>query len=541
MAFAGFPISLLAGYVPYTGATTDLDLGIHGLTVGGFSQFNGRTTFGGNVVYTPTTDSTTTGANANIPDHQTAYLIVTNVGLTSIGSIDITHVSDGHLLILENKTGAAITIVNNYGSAPAGSVIHNAYNTNITLPDDGHIFLLYDSTDGAWEVVNSIPQNLATTGSPTFANITDSAMTAGSVLFAGTAGILSQDNANFFYDPTNHKLGLGTATPKNKLQLDGATGYGIVFDVANSSAMGHNFYWSGSAWTYIYSSQGVSLVNYCDNSTSGDVSFYQAPAGTAGTGITFTTPTLYLKNSNHFVGLGMTNPLYPLHVLSSYAGVMASFDSSNAAYGAQFQLDSTPGGGHKYILVAAGHSNVNVPTDSFALYDASNSVYRYILTPAGKHLFGTTSVAIGSDLVEIGATYKLGIAPDFAGSGEIPANSVLEVSTTGNLCFLPDGANSTAGKVVQAAYYDGSQFRSAWEIANSSGFGTLKLMKSGGATTVGGVLRLKGYTVGTLPTGTQGDTAFCTDLLLPTFLAVAVGGGAVVGKVFYNGTNWITD
>lgn len=34
--------------------------------------------------------------------------------------------------------------------------------------------------------------------------------TLGSVYFAGTSGLLSEDNANFFYDGTNHTLGLGT-------------------------------------------------------------------------------------------------------------------------------------------------------------------------------------------------------------------------------------------------------------------------------------------------------------------------------------------
>lgn len=52
-------------------------------------------------------------------------------------------------------------------------------------------------------------------------------------------------------------------------------------------------------------------------------------------------------------------------------------------------------------------------------------------------------------------------------------------------------------------------------------------------------LRLKGYTVATLPAGTAGDTAYCTDLLAPGFLVAAVGGGAVVGPVFYNGAAWV--
>jgi hypothetical protein len=54
------------------------------------------------------------------------------------------------------------------------------------------------------------------------------------------------------------------------------------------------------------------------------------------------------------------------------------------------------------------------------------------------------------------------------------------------------------------------------------------------------IQRLSQYTVATLPTGAQGDLCYVTDALLPTYLGIAVGGGAVVCKVFFNGTNWIT-
>lgn len=53
-------------------------------------------------------------------------------------------------------------------------------------------------------------------------------------------------------------------------------------------------------------------------------------------------------------------------------------------------------------------------------------------------------------------------------------------------------------------------------------------------------VRLKGYTVATLPAGVVGDMAYVTDATAPTYGAVAVGGGAVVTPVFYNGTNWTT-
>lgn len=52
-------------------------------------------------------------------------------------------------------------------------------------------------------------------------------------------------------------------------------------------------------------------------------------------------------------------------------------------------------------------------------------------------------------------------------------------------------------------------------------------------------IRLKNYTVATLPTGTQGNTAYVTDATAPTYLGTLTGGGSVVCPVFYNGTSWV--
>jgi len=75
--------------------------------------------------------------------------------------------------------------------------------------------------------------------------------------------------------------------------------------------------------------------------------------------------------------------------------------------------------------------------------------------------------------------------------------------------------------------------------------GTITWTNAIGITSVsqiimGGPVNLKGYTVATLPAPTKGDIAYCTDLLAPVFLGIAVGGGAVNGPVFYDGTNWVT-
>lgn len=61
-----------------------------------------------------------------------------------------------------------------------------------------------------------------------------------------------------------------------------------------------------------------------------------------------------------------------------------------------------------------------------------------------------------------------------------------------------------------------------------------------GIAKFGSVITLKNYTVATLPTGVRGYECYVTDAVAPTYRGVVVGGGAVVAKVFFDGTNWLT-
>jgi hypothetical protein len=92
---------------------------------------------------------------------------------------------------------------------------------------------------------------------------TATTFTSGSVVFAGTLGVYNQRNANFFWDNTNYRLGIGTTSPGVSLAVGGtdaikvpvgttaerptgATGY-IRFNSTNVTFEGYN----GTSWTSV--------------------------------------------------------------------------------------------------------------------------------------------------------------------------------------------------------------------------------------------------------------------------------------------------
>lgn len=62
--------------------------------------------------------------------------------------------------------------------------------------------------------------------------------TTGSVLFIGAASALTQDNANFFWDDTNNRLGIGNAAPA------------FTLDVTGTSRVTGNSTWGATVWTF---------------------------------------------------------------------------------------------------------------------------------------------------------------------------------------------------------------------------------------------------------------------------------------------------
>ncbi len=138
---------------------------------------------------------------------------------------------------------------------------------------------------------------LTVTAAPTF-----SAMTLGSVLFAGTAGLLSQDNANFFWDNTNKRLGIGTAAPSSTLHIVGSgitsqnTGGASILRVNRTDGKIGAILAGGSFVGFYFDYSGDFAIQSTTRTTIEGTSF---PAAT----------DFVLKGSTGNVGIGTTAPL----------------------------------------------------------------------------------------------------------------------------------------------------------------------------------------------------------------------------------------
>jgi hypothetical protein len=97
---------------------------------------------------------------------------------------------------------------------------------------------------------NTTTQGITITAGGLSSNsINNTALTTGSVLFSGAAGLITQDNANLFWDDTNNRLGIGTGTPGAPLDIH-STGTAAQFNGTGTNNAFIRFQNAGSnKWT----------------------------------------------------------------------------------------------------------------------------------------------------------------------------------------------------------------------------------------------------------------------------------------------------
>lgn len=185
---------------------------------------------------------------------------------------------------------------------------------------------------------------------------TGTAFTPGSVVFAGPLGVYTQDNANFFWDDTNNRLGLGTNAPLAKLDVRSALGTlagGIVF--------GFN----------------------------GNTGFFEAGAGTVR--VTIGGSTQYNWTGASFASI--TNESFALVTQGNLAtSPVYSFtnDLNTGMYkpgGAADTLAFTTAGVERLRIDSSG--NVRVATSAATLYTGNGALFAATIPYIGTHIATT--------------------------------------------------------------------------------------------------------------------------------------------------------
>ena len=217
------------------------------------------------------------------------------------------------------------------------------------------------------------------------------------------------------------------------------------------------------------------------------------------------------------------------------------------------------------LIVGSGHNDTSITLESFnSGISASSKAQMHTYTEADNNaglIFGlengtdssfeakvridnTTGLYVYNDL-DVAGTAS---ATDFLGNWNGKTESDF-MRATGDVDETITGDKTFSEKTL---FSSGLNLSNTWDITSGSGklyfnsFGTEYL--SFGPTGfdiasnvhLGGFIRLKSYTVATLPTGSlNGRMAYVTDASSISYRAVATGGGSSVALVFHDGTNWI--
>lgn len=118
-------------------------------------------------------------------------------------------------------------------------------------------------------------------------------------------------------------------------------------------------------------------------------------------------------------------------------------------------------------------------------------------------------------------------------------SAILGQTETTSSAIQATTTSSTGSGVLSNIGTSGSGFAF---VGQNNGINTFTVNKTGdivsNTVTLNSVLKLKAYTVSTLPAGTVGDMTYVTDATAPTYNGTLTGGGAVKIPVFYDGTAW---
>jgi len=306
-----------------------------------------------------------------------------------------------------NQKGSPALYTDTFANRPAFGYAGRLFIANDTSA-------IYEDTGTAWVLIANVSsgagtlQQVTTNGNTSNVGIsvtaggistnslTDTALTLGSVLFAGAAGLVTQDNAAFYWDDTNNRLGINTTTPTNTLDLHFA-GTGAMLGLNNTA---------GNQSAIVFANTGTNKWRI-GNSATNSFDIYNS---------TLASIAFQLSNADNRVDIDGN-----VFLQKSLALKTGSSNVSAAGYTLIHSLSGTGLEGIQLSLSTGGFASL--------LFNSSNN--RQFTFPNAD---GT--VALTADL----ASYL-----PLAGGTLTGTLNAVNISQTGNLDILGGGLSGTNG------------------------------------------------------------------------------------------------
>ena len=413
----------------------------------------------GNLYYTAARFNTAFGAKTtdNLAEG------VTNVYYTDARARASLSATNG---ITYNSSTGAISdqLTASGGITRSGNNFTDTFTFSAPLSRTGNVISILDASGTQSGVVNTSAQTFA--GAKTFSSApTFSTFTTGSIPFIGTSGLLTQSNANFFWDSTNNRLGIGTNTPGVALDVTGTIRFsdeliaggsagsapsGSTFSILTSQGSGSAPTWSSYNFNSLADAR-ITLQKAVANGlatldNSGVIPLSQIPAAVFS--------ATYVKPN--FNGVGGCTSISP----APNQGDNCIDTSTSTNYILSQTPGSNPANWVALLTPAPPVSSVNSQIGNVAL-TASNGLNYGTATDVqlGGSLTTTTDINLNGNNLTFSGVGKVGI-------GKTGPTQALDVS--GNLRFsgalMPNNSAGTSGYLLTS---QGSGTAPIWQSASS--------------------------------------------------------------------------
>ena len=388
----------------------------------------------------------------------------------------------GRNLVLENhfeSTGLPFTVSKNgfdkltisdtgYITSASGAIFASsisALNLSGTNTGDQTLTGLGGVPNSRTITINGVTQDLSANrtftvaGSMSIGGLITSA-TAGSVLFAGTGGVLQQDNSQFFWDDTNNRLGLGITIPAEKLDVSG-----------NIKMSGGG----GRTLTIEATGAGGAEIRLLPNTTAG---YARINVGNTSQPLDFQMNSANVMRITQAgnVGIGTTSPSAKLHLVGTTNLIRLQDDG---AYQEFYNTANTTRNGYIQFN-SASNARINVEiAQGLSVY--TSSIERFSIAASGAATFSSSVTANANSVIN-------GVAGD--------DTLYLQKATGASLAL--SGATGTTNKAILSTsnstnpdffIYTGGNERMRITSAGNVGIGTTspseKLHVSGGLRVTG--------------------------------------------------------